>query len=55
MISTEEFLPFDEKIVYTASELVEKAIGMRLWKKNCEYDLCPKCRKEFKRFMKNDC
>lgn len=50
---TEELKPFHEKITYTAEDLAKEVLPMVIWRDNTQYDLCPKCRKEFKRFMKN--
>lgn len=50
---TEELEPLHEKTTYTAEELAKEAFPMAIWRDDTQYDLCPKCRKEFKRFMKN--
>ena len=50
---TEEVKPLHEKSTYTAEDLAKEVLPMAIWKDNMQYDLCPKCRKEFKRFMKN--
>ena len=52
-IKTEEVKPFHEKSTYTAEELAKEVLPMAIWRDDTQYDLCPKCRKEFKRFMKN--
>ena len=52
-IKTEEEEPFHEKSTYTAEELAKEVLPMAIWRDDTQYDLCPKCRKEFKRFMKN--
>ncbi len=53
-INTEEIEPLHEKSIYTAEDLAKQAFSMSIWKRNCKYDLCPKCRREFRRFMKNE-
>lgn len=53
-IKTEEIKPLQEEREYIAEDLAEEVLPMVIWRKNIQYDLCPKCRKEFKRFMKND-
>ena len=50
---TEELKPLHEKSTYTAEDLAKEVLPMAIWRDNMQYDLCPKCRKEFKRFMKN--
>lgn len=30
------------------------AVPMAIWRNEHKYDLCPKCRKDFKRFMRNE-
>lgn len=51
---TEKLEPLYEKTVYTAEDLAEQTLQMAIWRKERKYDLCPKCRKDFKRFMKNE-
>ena len=53
-IKTEEIKHLKEEREYIAEDLAEEVLPMVIWRKNIQYDLCPKCRKEFKRFMKND-
>lgn len=53
-IKTEEIKPLQEGREYIAEDLAEEVLPMVIWRKNIQYDLCPKCRKDFKRFMKNE-
>ena len=53
-IKTEEIKPLHEKRECIAEDLAKEVLPMVIWRKNMQYDLCTKCRKEFKRFMKND-
>lgn len=34
-------------------DTAKEVFPMAIWRDDTQYDLCPKCRKEFKRFMKN--
>ena len=52
-IKTREVKPLYEKSICTAEDLAKEAFPMAIWRDDTQYDLCPKCRKEFKRFMKN--
>lgn len=52
-IKTREVKPLYEKSICTAEDLAREVFPMAIWRDNIQYDLCPKCRKEFKRFMKN--
>lgn len=52
-IKTEEVEPLHKEREYIAEDLAKEVLPMVIWIKNIQYDLCPKCRKEFKRFMKN--
>lgn len=51
---TEELEPFHKKNIYTAEELAKEELPMAIWRNENGYDLCPKCRKDFKRFMRNE-
>ena len=51
---TEELEPFRKKDIYTAEDLAKQTLPMAIWRDDMQYDLCPKCRKEFKRFMRNE-
>lgn len=51
---TEELEPFHKKTIYTAEELAKEELPMAIWRSENGYDLCPKCRKDFKRFMRNE-
>lgn len=53
-IKTQEINPLNENDRYTAKDLAQQTFPMRIWRDGCEYDLCPKCRKDFKRFMRNE-
>ncbi len=53
-IKTREVKPFYEKSICTAEDLAREVFPMAIWRDNIQYDLCPKCRKEFKRFMSNE-
>ena len=52
-IKTREIKPLHEKSICTAEDLAKEAFPMAIWRDDMQYDLCPKCRKDFKRFMKN--
>lgn len=52
-IKTREIKPLHEKSICTAEDLAKEAFPMAIWRDDMQYDLCPKCRKEFKRFMRN--
>lgn len=52
-IKTRETKPLHEKSICTAEDLAKEVLPMAIWRDDTQYDLCPKCRKEFKRFMKN--
>lgn len=52
-IKTEEVKPLHEEREYIAEDLAKEVLPMVIWIRNMQYDLCPKCRKDFKRFMKN--
>nr|DAT84052.1 MAG TPA: hypothetical protein [Bacteriophage sp.] len=51
---TEELEPLREKTIYTAEDLAKQTLPMAIWRKEHEYDLCPKCRKDFERFIRNE-
>jgi hypothetical protein len=51
---TEELEPLREKTTYTAEDLAKQTLPMAIWRNEHKYDLCPKCRKDFKRFMRNE-
>ena len=53
-VKTEELEPLYDKAIYTAEDLAKQTLPMAIWRDDMQYDLCPKCRKEFKRFMKNE-
>lgn len=53
-IKTKEINPLNENNIYTAKDLAQQTFPMRIWEKKCEYDLCPKCRKDFERYMRNE-
>ena len=53
-IKTREIKPLHEKSICTAEDLAKEAFPMAIWRDDMQYDLCPKCRKEFKRFMRNE-
>ena len=53
-IKTREIKPLHEKSICTAEDLAKEAFPMAIWRDDTQYDLCPKCRKEFKRFMRNE-
>ena len=53
-IKTREIKPLHEKSIYTAEDLAKEAFPMAIWRDDIQYDLCPKCRKDFKRFMRNE-
>lgn len=53
-VKTREVEPLHGKSRYTAEDLAKEVFPMTIWKNDMQYDLCPKCRKEFKRFMRNE-
>ena len=53
-IKTQEIDPLNEDEIYTAKDLAQQTLPMLVWEEECKYDLCPKCRKDFKRFMRNE-
>lgn len=53
-IKTREIEPLHETSIYTAEDLAKEAFPMTIWRDDTQYDLCPKCRKDFERFMKNE-
>lgn len=53
-IKTREVKPLYETSIYTAEDLAKEAFPMVIWRDDTQYDLCPKCRKDFKRFMSNE-
>ena len=53
-IKTREIKPLHEKSIYTAEDLAKEVFPMAIWRDDMRYDLCPKCRKDFKRFMRNE-
>lgn len=53
-INTEEIEPLYKERIYTAEDLAEQTFPMSIWKRKQKYDLCPKCRKDFERFMRNE-
>ena len=52
-IKTQEIEPLNEDEIYTAKDLAQQTLPMLVWEEECKYDLCPKCRKDFERFMEN--
>ena len=52
-IKTQEIAPLNDDKIYTANDLAQQTLPMLVWEEGCKYDLCPKCRKDFKRFMRN--
>lgn len=53
-IKTREIKPLHEKSICTAEVLAKEVFPMAIWRDDIQYDLCPKCRRDFKRFMRND-
>lgn len=53
-IKTREVKPLHEKSICTAEVLAKEVFPMAIWRDDMQYDLCPKCRRELKRFMRND-
>lgn len=53
-INTEEIEPLFKEKIYTAEDLAKPTFPMGIWKRKHKYDLCPKCRKDFERFMRNE-
>lgn len=53
-IKTQEIDSLNEDKIYTAKDLAKQTLPMLVWEEEYEYELCPKCRKEFKRFMRNE-
>lgn len=53
-INTEQIEPLFKDKIYTAEYLAKQTFPMVVWKIKSKYDLCPKCRKEFERFMRNE-
>lgn len=53
-VKTKELEPLYDKAIYTAEDLAKQTLPMAIWRNEHEYDLCHKCRKEFKRFMRNE-
>ena len=51
---TEELKPFRKKDIYTAEDLAKQTLPMAIWRNEHQYDLCFKCRRDFKRFMRNE-
>lgn len=41
------------KSICTDEDLAKKVLTMAIWRDDMQYDLCPKCRRDFKKFMKN--
>jgi hypothetical protein len=52
-IKTREVKPLYEKSICTAEDLAREVFPMAIWRDNIQYDLCPKCREDFERFMRN--
>lgn len=52
-LRAEELEPLHDKAIYTADDLAKQTLPMAIWRNEHKYDLCPKCRKDFKRFMRN--
>lgn len=48
---TEELEPLYEKNIYTVEDLAKQILPMAIWRNEHKYDLCPKCREDFERFM----
>ena len=53
-VKTEELEPLYDKAIYTAEDLAKQTLPMAIWRDDMQYDLCPKCRRDFKRFMRNE-
>lgn len=55
-ISMEDFFIHSQRVMM--SNVYDETIAMKVQSESCEYDLCPKCKKEFQslleRFMKNE-
>lgn len=52
-IKTREIKPLYEKSICTAEDLAKEVFPMAIWRDDMQYDLCPKCRRDFRRFMRN--
>jgi hypothetical protein len=52
-IKTREIKPLYEKSICAAEVLAKEVFPMAIWRDDTQYDLCPKYRRDFKRFMKN--